>query len=102
MNDITRTLARFVVDSTPDAVPRPLYHEATRALVNWMGCAIGSAQKRTPTTRPRIAPASAVGINNHVFGCHDINGSWGCVCLVLPAGRLQTVAASAIASHEPG
>ncbi|MBC7779780.1 MAG: MmgE/PrpD family protein [Proteobacteria bacterium] len=47
MTEVTRTLARFVVDHAPAAVPPTLYHEATRALVNWMGCAIGSADHET-------------------------------------------------------
>jgi 2-methylcitrate dehydratase PrpD len=47
MTEVTRTLARFVVDSTPASIPQSMYHEATRALVNWMGCAIGSARTDT-------------------------------------------------------
>ncbi len=41
--DVTRALARFVIRSRPDEVPPAARHEATRSLVNWMGCALGGA-----------------------------------------------------------
>jgi 2-methylcitrate dehydratase PrpD len=40
---VTRALARFVVTSRPDDIPSAARHEATRSLVNWMGCALGGA-----------------------------------------------------------
>lgn len=42
--EVTRALARFVVRSGPDEVPPPARREATRSLVNWMGCALGGAR----------------------------------------------------------
>ena len=41
MNDITRELARFIVASHWTAIPREVRHEAKRALLNWLGCALG-------------------------------------------------------------
>jgi 2-methylcitrate dehydratase PrpD len=40
---VTETLAAFVVDSTLDAIPRDVQTEATRALVNYLGCALGGS-----------------------------------------------------------
>src|SRR5918996_2305421 len=45
--DITRTLARFIVNSRYDAIPQPIRHEASRALLNWLGCAIGASHHET-------------------------------------------------------
>ena len=41
--EITRTLARFVVSHDYAALPADVRHEATRSLVNWVGCALGGA-----------------------------------------------------------
>lgn len=41
--DLTRSLAAFVVRSHFDHIPAHVRHEAKRALVNWMGCALGGA-----------------------------------------------------------
>jgi 2-methylcitrate dehydratase PrpD len=43
----TRTLARFVVESRYEDVPQSVRHEASRALLNWLGCAIGSSHHET-------------------------------------------------------
>jgi len=47
MTDVTRTLARYIVDSRYADIPPPVKHEAARALLNWMGCAIGSSRHET-------------------------------------------------------
>jgi 2-methylcitrate dehydratase PrpD len=39
----TRTLAEFLATCRWRDMPEPVRHEATRSLVNWMGCALGSA-----------------------------------------------------------
>jgi 2-methylcitrate dehydratase PrpD len=41
MSDVTRQLARFIVDSSWGSIPREIRHEAKRALLNWLGCALG-------------------------------------------------------------
>lgn len=45
--DITRTLARRLVESRYEDIPDAVRHEASRALLNWLGCAIGSAWHET-------------------------------------------------------
>jgi 2-methylcitrate dehydratase PrpD len=40
---VTQTLAAYVVDSTLDAIPADVQREATRALVNYLGCALGGS-----------------------------------------------------------
>lgn len=45
--DITRTLARYLVGARYEDLPAAVRHEATRALLNWLGCAIGSSRHET-------------------------------------------------------
>ena len=47
--DVTRALARFVVTSKPADIPADAYREATRSLVNWMGCALGGSHHEAVT-----------------------------------------------------
>jgi 2-methylcitrate dehydratase PrpD len=62
--DITRTLARRLADSRYEDIPQRVRHEASRALLNWLGCAIGSARHETvecalAAIRPCAGPAQA-------------------------------------------
>ena len=41
MIDVTKQLARFIVENRWGGIPREVRHEAKRALLNWLGCAIG-------------------------------------------------------------
>jgi len=43
----TTTLARYVVQSKYEAIPERVRQEAKRALLNWLGCAIGTARHET-------------------------------------------------------
>ena len=43
----TLTLARFVAESRWDDIPQAIRHEAKRALLNWMGCALGGCRDDT-------------------------------------------------------
>src|SRR5262245_35169950 len=45
--DETRTLARYLVKSPYSDIPERVRHEAARALVNWLGCAIGASRYAT-------------------------------------------------------
>ena len=45
--DETRTLARFVAESHWSDIPQAMRHEAKRALLNWMGCALGGCRDET-------------------------------------------------------
>lgn len=42
--EVTRALARFVVESRPADIPETARREAVRSLVNWMGCALGGSR----------------------------------------------------------
>lgn len=44
---ITSTLARNLAASRYEDVPEAVRHEAARALLNWLGCAIGSSRHET-------------------------------------------------------
>jgi 2-methylcitrate dehydratase PrpD len=44
MADIARSLARFVVESTPASFPADVRHEGSRALLNWFGCVLGGCR----------------------------------------------------------
>ncbi|MCC7079487.1 MAG: MmgE/PrpD family protein [Burkholderiales bacterium] len=43
----TRLLAHYVVESRQDDIPHAMRHEAKRALLNWLGCAIGTSRHET-------------------------------------------------------
>lgn len=43
----TRILARYIVGSRSDDIPQQVRHEASRALLNWLGCTIGSCRHET-------------------------------------------------------
>ena len=45
--EVTATLARFIVDTRAGEIPDSMRHEAKRALVNILGCAIGSGRHET-------------------------------------------------------
>ena len=42
--EVTRTLARYVVNSKLADIPADVRREAVRSVVNWLGCAVGSCQ----------------------------------------------------------
>ena len=43
--DVTRTLARWVVQSRSNDLPTAVRKEATRTFLNWVGCAVGAARQ---------------------------------------------------------
>ena len=62
--DVTRTLAKFLIESRYEDLPREVVHEATRALLNWLGCAIGASRHETVNNavaalQPFFGPAQA-------------------------------------------
>jgi 2-methylcitrate dehydratase PrpD len=89
----TRTLAQWLVESRLDDIPRDVRHEALRALVNYVGCALGGAPDEAvdialralqpffgaPTARilgriERLDPLHASlmnGISSHVYDYDD-------------------------------
>ncbi len=89
----TRTLAQWLVESRLEDIPRDVRHEALRALVNYLGCALGGAPDEAldiairalspffgpPTARilgrsERLDPLHASlmnGISSHVYDYDD-------------------------------
>jgi 2-methylcitrate dehydratase PrpD len=62
--DVTRTLARYLVKSRWEDIPQRVRHEASRALLNWLGCAVGSCRHETvecalAAVRPFSGPPQA-------------------------------------------
>jgi 2-methylcitrate dehydratase PrpD len=47
MTDVTRTLARFVVEHDAAGIPQKVRHEAARSFLNWLGCAVGASRHET-------------------------------------------------------
>jgi len=45
MTAVTKQLASFIVDSRWRDLPGPARHEATRATLNWLGCALGGCRE---------------------------------------------------------
>src|ERR1043166_6508049 len=45
--EITRLFARYVVESRYESIPPDVRHEAARALLNCLGCALGAARHET-------------------------------------------------------
>ncbi|MGH8616771.1 MAG: MmgE/PrpD family protein [Burkholderiales bacterium] len=41
---VTRALAEYLAASRLEDIPRAVRHEATRSLLNWLGCAVGGSQ----------------------------------------------------------
>ena len=50
MDDVTQRLARFLVESHWGGIPKEVRHEAKRALLNWLGCALGGCHDPTVDT----------------------------------------------------
>src|SRR5690349_3898510 len=45
--EVTRTLARFVVEHDAATLPQEIKHEAARSFLNWVGCAVGASRHET-------------------------------------------------------
>ena len=46
-DSVTGVLARYLVQSRWEDIPERVRHEASRALLNWLGCAVGSCRHET-------------------------------------------------------
>lgn len=115
---VTRTLARYVVDSKLADIPQTVRREATRAILNWMGCAVGGSSHETleialRALRPFAGPGQAAvlgrreridvlhaallnGISSHVFDFDDTHLK----TIIHPAGPVAS-AALALAEYKP-
>jgi len=45
--EVTRTLAKFIVNHRYADVPAQVRHEAARSFLNWVGCAVGASRHET-------------------------------------------------------
>jgi 2-methylcitrate dehydratase PrpD len=116
--DITRTLARFVVESRYAAIPEATRHQGRRTFLNWLGCTIGGSRHAAVETAlaalaPVAGPAQATlpgrgerldilnaalvnGIASHVFDFDDTHLE----TIIHPAGPVAS-ALLALAEYRP-
>jgi 2-methylcitrate dehydratase PrpD len=82
MNE-TRILARFISDSRWSDIPQTIRHEAKRALLNGLGCAIGGCQDQTvdralaaltPFSGPRNATLVGLREKRDILNAALVNG----------------------------
>lgn len=115
---ITRTLATFVVESRYADIPQKVRHEATRSVLNWLGCAVGGCRHETidralAALMPFSGPAQATvlgrgerldimhaalinGISSHVFDFDDTHLK----TVIHPSGPVAS-ALLALAEYRP-
>jgi 2-methylcitrate dehydratase PrpD len=101
----TPALAQFIAKTNVDAIPLKVIHEAKRAILNWVGCAIGASRHDTlsralAALRPFFGPAQASilgrdervdilhaallnGMSSHTFDFDDTHLK----TVIHPAGR---------------
>jgi len=114
--EVTRTLARFVVESEFSQIPDSVKQEAIRSLLNWVGCAVGGSRHTTidralAAVRPFQGQEQAIllgrsertdvlnaallnGIASHVFDFDDTHLK----TIIHPAGPIAS-ALTALAHH---
>src|SRR5688572_13647572 len=68
--EVTRQLARFVVESRSDDISTAARREATRSLVNWLACALGGAghdavERALAALQPFSGPPQAQVLGRH-------------------------------------
>lgn len=117
MNDVTRILARYIVESKPDDVPEAVKREALRSFLNWLGCAVGGSVHPTldravaalgpffgqeqasvlgRSERVDILNAALLnGISSHVFDFDDTHLK----TIIHPAGPIAAAILS-LAEHQ--
>ncbi len=116
--DVTRRLARYLVSAKPQDLPESVRKEATRTLLNWVGCAVGGSRHETvdiaiSALKPFSGPAQASvlgrrermdvlhaalmnGISSHIFDFDDTHLK----TIIHPAGPVAS-AILALSEHKP-
>jgi 2-methylcitrate dehydratase PrpD len=116
--DVTRKLARYVANARREDLPGPVRKEATRTLLNWVGCAVGGSRHETvahalAALAPFSGPPQATvlgrrerldvltaslmnGISSHVFDFDDTHLR----TIVHPAGPVAS-AILALSEYRP-
>jgi 2-methylcitrate dehydratase PrpD len=67
-NEITETIAEYVVATTPDSLPDTARAEATRSLFNVLGCALGGARHPVTTLLEQTLAPFSGGPQATLFG----------------------------------
>ena len=118
VKDVTRTLARYLVNAKPGDLPAPVREHAVRTFLNWLGCAVGSCEHEAVeialkallpfsgkeqasilgrTEKADIFTAALVnGISSHVFDFDDTHLK----TVIHPAGPVAS-AIFALAEYIP-
>jgi 2-methylcitrate dehydratase PrpD len=118
VKDVTRTLARYIVNAKPGDLPADVRDHAVRTFLNWLGCAVGSCQHEAVdialkallpfsgkeqasilgrTEKTDIFTAALVnGISSHVFDFDDTHLK----TVIHPAGPVAS-AIFALAEYRP-
>lgn len=82
--EVTRTLARFIVNHRAADVPEKVRHEAARSFLNWTGCAVGACRHETVEralaalgefSGPRVATVLGRGDKLDVMLAALVNGT---------------------------
>jgi 2-methylcitrate dehydratase PrpD len=116
--EVTRTLARYVVNSKLADIPADVRREAVRSIVNWLGCAVGSCRhEAVDVALAALGPFSGArqasvlgreekvdillasllnGISSHVFDFDDTHLK----TIIHPAGPVAS-ALFPLAEHMP-
>ena len=116
--EVTRTLARFVIEHRYAEIPEKVRHEAARSILNWVGCAVGGSRHETVERalaalaefsgppqatvlgrgdRLDIMQAALMnGITSHTFDFDDTHLK----TVIHPSGPVAS-AILALAEHEP-
>jgi 2-methylcitrate dehydratase PrpD len=116
--DVTRRLARYIVNAKAEDLPAEVRKEATRTLLNWVGCAVGGSRHETvdiaiAAMSPFSGPGQASvlgrrerldvmtaalmnGISSHVFDYDDTHLK----TIIHPAGPVAS-AILAYAEYKP-
>ena len=116
--DVTRKLARYVVNARREDIPAAVRKEASRTLLNWVGCAVGGSRHETVdiairALSPFSGPAQAGvlgrkermdvlhaslmnGISSHIFDFDDTHLR----TIVHPAGPVAS-AILALSEYRP-
>jgi 2-methylcitrate dehydratase PrpD len=116
--EVTRTLARYVVNSKLADIPADVRREAVRSIVNWLGCAVGSCRhEAVDVALAALGPFSGArqasvlgreekvdillasllnGISSHVFDFDDTHLR----TIIHPAGPVAS-ALFPLAEHMP-
>ena len=73
--EVTRTLARYVVNSKLADIPADVRREAVRSVVNWLGCAVGSCRHEAvdaalAAARAVLGPEASLGARPRGEGRH--------------------------------